>query len=96
MDNSQEIITNAEKASDFYTKYNEMAILVQNHLRNKFYQISADYLWFETINSSYLNLYILYNKVRIKAIINVLFVKYKLTFMVVFALFYIIFLNGLY
>lgn len=37
MDNSQEIIIKAKKARDFYKKYNEMAILVQNHLRNKFY-----------------------------------------------------------
>ena len=44
MDNSQEIITKAEKASNFYTKYNEMAILVQNHLRNKFYRNIDIYL----------------------------------------------------
>ena len=44
MDNSQEIITKAEKANDFYTKYNEMAILVQNHLRNKFYRNIDIYL----------------------------------------------------
>lgn len=44
MDNSQEIIIKAKKARDFYTKYNEMAILIQNHLRNKFYHDIDIYL----------------------------------------------------
>ena len=44
MDNSQEIITKAKKARDFYARYNEMAILVQNHLRNKFYHDINIYL----------------------------------------------------
>ena len=44
MDNSQEIIIKAKKARDFYMRYNEMAILVQNHLRNKFYHDINIYL----------------------------------------------------
>ena len=44
MDNSQEVIIKAKKTRDFYTKYNEMAILVQNHLRNKFYHNIDIYL----------------------------------------------------
>lgn len=44
MDNSQEIIIKAKKARDFYARYNEMAILVQNHLRNKFYHDINIYL----------------------------------------------------